>query len=175
MIKLFQDEELKFYQRAKVTNVLLWDNTRYFQMDANGKHSDKRISAKIMMTEKYKARLTSMPTSHGRSTRTCLDQHKRISCPEIRCEKMIFLKLPKLKMISHGFFCRKGDLGHNKALRPDGYPAEFYQRFWDSTEFYQMFWDVIKADLMQMFHDLYSRTLSLLSLNFGVTTLILKV
>jgi hypothetical protein len=44
MTKLLREEELKFYQRAKVTDVLLGDNnTRYFQMVANGKHRKKRI------------------------------------------------------------------------------------------------------------------------------------
>jgi len=44
LIKLLREEELKFYQRAKATNVLLGDNnTRYFQMVANGKHCKKRI------------------------------------------------------------------------------------------------------------------------------------
>jgi len=36
LIKLLREEELKYYQRAKV-------NTRYFQMVANGKHHKKRI------------------------------------------------------------------------------------------------------------------------------------
>ena len=44
LIKLLREEELKFYQRAKVTDVLFGDNnTRYFQMIANGKHRKKRI------------------------------------------------------------------------------------------------------------------------------------
>ena len=44
LIKLLREEELKFYQRAKATDVLLGDNnTRYFQMVANGKHRKKRI------------------------------------------------------------------------------------------------------------------------------------
>ena len=34
---------------------------------------------------------------------------------------------------------------HNKARGPDGFPAEFYQRFWE----------IIKHDLMQIFNDLY--------------------
>jgi hypothetical protein len=54
---------------------------------------------------------------------------------------------------------------HNKAPGPDGFLAEFYQKFWD----------VIKVDLMQMFHDLHLGTLLLFSLNFGVITLIPKV
>ena len=44
LIKLLREEELKFYQRAKATDVLLGDNnTKYFQMIANGKHRKKHI------------------------------------------------------------------------------------------------------------------------------------
>ena len=39
LIKLLREEELRFYQRAKATDVLLGDNnTSYFQMIANEKH-----------------------------------------------------------------------------------------------------------------------------------------
>ena len=44
MAKLLREEELKLYQCAKATDVLLGDNnTRYFQMIANGKHRKKCI------------------------------------------------------------------------------------------------------------------------------------
>jgi hypothetical protein len=44
LARLLREEEIKYYQRAKVTNVLLGDNnTKYFQMAANGKHKKKRI------------------------------------------------------------------------------------------------------------------------------------
>ena len=44
LIKLLREEELKFYQRAKATDVLLGDNnTKYFQMIANAKHRKKHI------------------------------------------------------------------------------------------------------------------------------------
>jgi hypothetical protein len=44
LAKLLREEEIKCYQRAKVTDVLLGDNnTKYFQMMANGKHKKKRI------------------------------------------------------------------------------------------------------------------------------------
>ena len=56
------------------------------------------------------------------------------------------------------------DMEHNKASGPNGFPAEFYQHFWD----------VIKGDLMLMFHDLHNGDLPLFSLNFGVTTLLPK-
>jgi hypothetical protein len=54
---------------------------------------------------------------------------------------------------------------HNKAPGPDGFPAEFYHKFWD----------VIKGDLLLMFQELHYGDLPLLSLNFGVITLIPKV
>jgi hypothetical protein len=41
---LLREEEIKFYQQAKVIDVLLGDNNmKYFQMIANGKHRKKRI------------------------------------------------------------------------------------------------------------------------------------
>ena len=56
------------------------------------------------------------------------------------------------------------DMDHNKAPGPDGFPAEFYQQFWD----------IIKGDLMQMFHDLHNGDLPLFSLNFSVIMLLPK-
>jgi hypothetical protein len=53
---------------------------------------------------------------------------------------------------------------HNKAPRPDGFPVEFYQ----------VFWEVIKADLMALFHDFHKGELPLFSLNFGIITLLPK-
>jgi hypothetical protein len=54
---------------------------------------------------------------------------------------------------------------HNKAPGPDGFPAKFYQHFWET----------IKGDLMNMFHELHTGEFPLFSLNFGVITLIPKV
>ena len=53
---------------------------------------------------------------------------------------------------------------HSKAPGLDGFPAEFYQHFWD----------VIKGDLMSMFQDLHQGDLPIFSLNFGVITLLPK-
>jgi hypothetical protein len=54
---------------------------------------------------------------------------------------------------------------HNKALCPDGFPAEFYQ----------VFWGIIKADLLPLFADLHREALDLHGLNFGIITLIPKI
>jgi hypothetical protein len=53
---------------------------------------------------------------------------------------------------------------HNKAPGPDGFPAEFYQTFWE----------VIKHDLMPLFVQLQHGNLPLYKLNFGVITLLPK-
>jgi hypothetical protein len=53
---------------------------------------------------------------------------------------------------------------HNKTLGPDGFPAEFYQ----------VFWELIKDDLMPLFLEFHKGNLSLFSLNFGIITLLCK-
>jgi hypothetical protein len=54
---------------------------------------------------------------------------------------------------------------HNKAPRPDGFTAEFYQ----------VFWEIIKEDLLALFSDFYEESLPLFSLNFGVINLLSKI
>jgi hypothetical protein len=49
----------------------------------------------------------------------------------------------------------------NKAPRPDGFPAEFYQHFWD----------IIKYDLLALFNEFYQGIVPLHCLNFDVITL----
>jgi hypothetical protein len=57
------------------------------------------------------------------------------------------------------------EMKHNKAAGPDGFPAEFYQ----------VFWDVIKDDLKEMFDKFYDGNLDIERLNHGVITLVPKV
>jgi hypothetical protein len=54
---------------------------------------------------------------------------------------------------------------HNKAPGPDGFPAEFYQTFWDT----------IKDDLLDLFSCLHAGHLELFRLNFGEIVLLPKV
>lgn len=53
---------------------------------------------------------------------------------------------------------------HNKAPGLDGFPAEFYQ----------FFWNLIKDDLMALFMDFHKGELPLYSLNFGTIILLPK-
>ena len=54
---------------------------------------------------------------------------------------------------------------HNKALGPDGFPAEFYQSFWE----------LVKSDLLELFGALHSGQLEIFRLNFGEIILLPKV
>jgi hypothetical protein len=54
---------------------------------------------------------------------------------------------------------------HNKAPGADGFPAEFYQTFWDT----------MKLDLLDLFNVLHAGQLELFRLNFGEVILIPKV
>jgi hypothetical protein len=54
---------------------------------------------------------------------------------------------------------------HNKAPGQDGFPAEFYQTFWDT----------IKSDLLAMFSSLHAGQLELFRLNFCEIILLPKV
>jgi hypothetical protein len=56
------------------------------------------------------------------------------------------------------------DLKHNKAAGLDGFPAEFYQ----------CFWDVIKEDLKEMFDRFHEGNLDIERLHHGVITLVPK-
>jgi hypothetical protein len=57
------------------------------------------------------------------------------------------------------------DLKHDKAAGPDGFPAEFYQKFWE----------YIKYDLKEMLDKFHSGQLNRERLNHGVISLIPKV
>jgi hypothetical protein len=53
---------------------------------------------------------------------------------------------------------------HNKAPRPDGFMAEFYQYFWE----------LIKNDLHSMLNDFYGGNLNIARLNYGIINLVPK-
>jgi hypothetical protein len=57
------------------------------------------------------------------------------------------------------------DMEYNKAPGPNGFPAEFFQ----------FFWEIVKLDLMGLFHEFHVERLSIHSINFGVITLLPKI
>jgi hypothetical protein len=62
--------------------------------------------------------------------------------------------------VKHALF----QMEHNKVPSPDGFPAGFYQAFWE----------VVKANLMALFQEFHQGSLLLYSLNFGMIILLPK-
>jgi hypothetical protein len=172
LAKLLGEEQIKLYQRAKVNDVLFGDNnTKYFQMIANDKHRKKRIfsldsdNGIIEGHENLKSYITQFYKGiFGESEQSSftLDANRSdFDISQVTGEENAILTAPfSENEIKVAIF----QMEHNKAPGPDGFPREFYQKFWDT----------IKSDLMSMFQELHSRELPVISLNFGVISLITK-
>jgi hypothetical protein len=57
------------------------------------------------------------------------------------------------------------EMKHNSAPGPDGFPAEFFQKFWET----------IHLDIVHLFNDFYNGNLKIERLNYGMVTLLPKV
>ena len=112
---------------------------------------------KTYITQFYKELFGEPGNSHF-----SLDEEWIQDIPQVTREENNILSRPfSEKEIKDAIF----QMERNKAPGPDGFPAEFYQKFWD----------IIKYDMLQMFEDLHRGDLPLFSLNFGVITLIPKI
>jgi hypothetical protein len=164
-------EEAKWSQRAKVKHVQEGgSNTKYFHLIANGKHRKKKIfqleqdegtivgkdNLKTYITEYYKNLFGPPPSNHFSMNEDGIADIPRISAEENEILSAEFSE----KEIHDAIF----QMERNKAPGPDGFPAEFYQRFWE----------VMKHDIMALFQQLFLGTLPLFKLNFGVITLLPK-
>jgi hypothetical protein len=168
---LRRDVETKWAQRAKVKHVQEGgNNTKYFHMIANGKYRKKKIfqleqdegtivgedNLKNYITEYYK-KLFGEPTPNNFT----LDGSLISDIPQLSNEENSLLTADfSVKEVFEAI----SQMELNKAAGPDGFPAEFYQTFWE----------VIKDDLMAMFVQFQQGTLPLYKLNFGVITLLPK-
>ena len=91
-----------------------------------------------------------------------LDESRTDDIPQVLVEENCLLSAPYTKEeIRKSVF----QIEHNKVPGPDGFPAEFYQNFWD----------VVKPDLLDWFSCLYSGQLELFRMNFGEIILLPKV
>jgi exonuclease III len=172
LVTLLREEELKWYERAKVKTLLEGDtNTRFFHLVANGKHRKQHIykledergivvgddCLKSHITNYYK-NLFGTP-EHSEIT---LMENHILDIPQVSQEENDILVADFTESeVREAIF----QMEHNKAPGPDGFPAEFYQ----------VFWEVIKDDLLSLFHDFHNENLDLFSLNFGIITLIPKL
>jgi hypothetical protein len=169
--QLLREEELKWFQRVKTTSILEGDNnTKYFQMIANGKRRKTRVfrleqeegvvegeeQLKDYITKYYKHLFGASQENGLTLNESLVEDISQVTSSE-REELMAEFSE---KEVREAIFRIK----HNKAQGPDGIP----------TEFYQVFWSLIKDDLMAMFRDFHTGDLPLFCLNFGVITLIPK-
>ena len=158
LARLLREEEIKWYQRCKTDSLVLGDdNTKYFQMLANGKHRKKRIfaldreegriegeaSLKNFITKYYK-------DLFGPSVNTTIEMDESIchDIQQVSAAENEFLTSPfSEEEIRTTVF----QMEHNKSPGPDGFPAEFYQNFWD----------MLKSDLVQLFNELHAHKLDI--------------
>jgi hypothetical protein len=166
------EEELKWYQQSKAQFILEGDsNTRYFHGVANGRHRKKRIHSlvqddgRIEGHEQLKAYITNYYRNlfgAPEESSFSLDETQTDDIPQVSMEENGFLTEPySEEEVMNAIFL----MDHNKAPGPDGFPAEFYQTFWDT----------IKSDLLELFNVLHAGQLELFHLNFGEVILLPKV
>ncbi|WVZ83656.1 hypothetical protein U9M48_030783 [Paspalum notatum var. saurae] len=160
--QLLREEEIKWYLRAKVKNLLEGDaNTKFFHLIANGKHRKTRIFSldqedgtitgdvelKKYITNYYKNLF-----GHPETSDVVLDENRRDDIPQVCPQENYLLTAPfTIEEVREAIF----QMEHNKA------PG--------------VFWNVIKTDLMALFGEFYKGNLELNRLNFGNIILLPKV
>lgn len=172
LVTLLREEEIKWYERAKVKTLLQGDdNTRFFHLVANGKHRKQHIfrleqeegvivgdtELKKYITNYYKNLFGQPAESNISLVEDQIDDIPQVTDLE---NDLLTTSFTETEIKEDVF-----QMEHNKAPGPDGFPAEFYQ----------VFWEIIKDDLMALFHDFHEERLPLFSLNFGVVTLLPKI
>jgi hypothetical protein len=171
LLSLRRDEEAKWAQRAKGKYIQEeGDNTKYFHLIANGKHRKKKIfqleqdegtiigeeNLRVFISEYYKGLFGAPPQNHFTLLKDRIQDIPQLAPKE---KDLLSADFTESKVEEAVMQMKK-----NKAPGPDGFPAEFYQ----------VFWDTIKDDMMAMFYQLQARDLPLFRLNFGIITLLPK-
>ena len=171
LVVLLREEEMKWYERAKVNTLLQGDdNTQFFQLVANGKHRKQHIyqlereDGIIVGDEQLKSYITDYYKGlFGPSEDNTISLQENLTddIPQVSSAENDTLISPFSEQeIREAVF----QMEHNKAPGPDGF----------LTEFYQVFWEVIKKDLLALFSDFCEEKLPFFCLNFGVTSIIPK-
>jgi hypothetical protein len=164
LAKLRRDEETKWAQHAKVKYVQEGgNNTKYFHLIVNVKHRRKKIfqleqeegtvvgqdNLKTYIFEFYKNLFGPHKPNHFGMIETEIHDIPQLSIEE----NQILIASITEKEVHDAIM----QMEKNKVPGPDGFPAEFYQKFWE----------VIKTDLMAMFEAFQNHELPLFHLNFG--------
>jgi hypothetical protein len=146
-------------------------NTGYFHSVANGRHRKKLIHSLVQDEgliegqEQLKSYITSYYKGlfgAPEESDVSMDESRIDDIPQVSPEENAILTSPYSEVeIRKAVF----QMEHNKAPGPDGFPAEFYQSFWD----------IIKLDLLDLFAELHKGQLDLFRINFGEIILLPKV
>jgi hypothetical protein len=169
---LLREEEIKWYERAKVQNLLQGgDNTRFFHLIASDKHRKQHIfrleqeDGIIVGDQELKRYIT-------RYYKNLFGQHveSNISLDESNIDDISQVTENENETLTSPFTMAEikeavFQMEHNKATGSDGFPVEFYQ----------VLWEIIKEDMLALFSDFYEERLPLFSLNFEVITLLPKI
>lgn len=130
---MLREEEIKWYQRAKVKELLEGDsNTKYFQLIANGKHRKTRIyqlqdgNHTISSDEDLKKYITKHYRGPPDNNNFDLDETRIDDIPQVTdVENEILISEFTETEVREAIL----KMEHNKTLGPDGFPADFYQAF----------------------------------------------
>jgi hypothetical protein len=137
LAELLREEELKWYQRAKVKHLLEGDtNTKYYHLLANGRHRKTRIfqledgDSILTGDAQLKEHITSYYKNlfgPSEDSLLSLDESQTEDIPQVSDLENEFLTEPfTQEEVRTTIF----QMEHNKAPGPDGFPPEFYQVFW---------------------------------------------
>jgi hypothetical protein len=160
--KLLRDEEMKWRQRAKEEDLKEGDgNTRYFHLKASGRKKKNYIfvlqnnGEEILGETEMIKHVTDFYKVLFGPSNICSLNLNGIECAQLTEEDRQELVKPfDLEEIKAVVF----ELKHNKVAGPDGFPAEFYQTFWET----------IKDDLKELLDKFHCGQLDIERLNHGV-------
>jgi len=136
LAELLREEELKWYQRAKVKHLLEGDaNTKYYHLLANGKHRKTRIfqledgDSIISGDAQIKGHITNYYKNlfgPSENSLIMLDETQTDDIPQVSDLENEYLTAAfSQEEVRTAIF----QMEHNKAPGPDGFPPEFYQVF----------------------------------------------
>ena len=146
------------------------DNTKYFYLVANGKHRRK----KIFQLEQEEGTITGQENLKNYITDFYrglfgVEAPNNFSMDEDLTSDITQISAEENNILTKAFSEREVheaimQMEKNKVPGPDGFPAEFYRRFWE----------IIKCDLLNMFESFHRGELPLYHLNFGHIILLPK-
>lgn len=166
--RLMKQEELKWQQRSKEKDLVEGDNnTKFFHAKANGRRRKNLIlsleqdEGKIKGEEHLMTYITDFYKKlFEQSSNTTISLELDNIC-KLRADQTEALIVPfTMEELKGAVF----QMEKNKSPGPDGFPAEFYQEYWE----------IVKNDLFSLLYEFYFGQLKIDRLNYGIITLVPK-